>query len=84
MRRLFEEGALASIPIGSGRSSVEVERRLKSWSSKMDLAERMEMATSFSSSSLARASAHSQGMEARSKNGFFRPGRGLDAHVVFL
>ncbi len=66
-RALFEEGALTSVPRGSGPASADAERSLKSWGSQVDLAERMETGTSFSSSSPARSSAHSLGTEARSE-----------------
>ncbi len=65
-RALFEEGALTSVPRGSGPASAEAERRLKSWGSQMDLTERLETGKSFSPSSPARSSAHSLGTEARS------------------
>ncbi len=64
-RALFEEGALTSVPRGSGPASAEAEWRLKSWGSQMDLAERLE-SFSFSPSSPARSSTHSLGTEARS------------------
>ncbi len=66
-RALFEEGALASVPHGSGPASAKAERRLKSWGSQMDLAERLETGSSFSPSSPARSSAHSLEMEAHSE-----------------
>ncbi len=75
-RALFEEGALSSVPRGLGPASAEAERRLKSWGSQADLAERMEMGTSFYSSSPARYSAHSLGTEARSETVFSAPREG--------
>ncbi len=62
-RALFEEGALASVPHGSGPASAKAERRLKSWGSQMDLAERLETGSSFSPSFPARSSAHSLEMK---------------------
>ncbi len=73
-RALFEGGALASVPRGSGPAFAEAGRRLKSWGLQMDLAESLEMGTSFSPSSPARSSTHSLGMEARSEKVFFSEG----------
>ncbi len=67
MRALFDEGALVSVPHGSGPASAEVERRLKSWGSQIDLAERLETGSSFFISSPARSSTHSLETEADSE-----------------
>ncbi len=65
-RTLFEEGAFTRVPRGAGPTSAEAERQLHSWGSQMDLAEGMEMGGSLSSSSPARSTARSLGLEARS------------------
>ncbi len=67
VRCLSGSRARSVVPHGSGPASAEAERRLKSWGSQVDLAERMETGTSFYSSPPARSSAHSLGMEARSE-----------------
>ncbi|MCI4395880.1 hypothetical protein PGIGA_G00197280 [Pangasianodon gigas] len=63
---LFEEGAFTRVPRGAGPASAEAERRLRSWGSQMDLAERMETGESLSPSSPTRSIVCSLGSEARS------------------
>ncbi len=65
-RVLFEEGAFTSIPRGAGPASAKAEQQLHSWGSQLDLAERMEMGRSLSSSSPARSTVRSLRSEARS------------------
>ncbi len=79
-RALFEEGALTSVPRGSGPTFAKAERRLKSRGSQVDLTERLETGMSFSPSSPARSRAQSVGLEAR----FIRPEREHGARVIFL
>ncbi|KAK9959464.1 hypothetical protein ABG768_009589, partial [Culter alburnus] len=47
-RALFEEGAEASVPRGSGPAAAEAQRRLHSWGSQMDLAEGEETGSALS------------------------------------
>lgn len=47
-RALFEEGAAASVPRGSGPAAAEARRRLHSWGSQMDLAEGGETGSALS------------------------------------
>ncbi len=83
-RALFEECALASVTHSSGPASAEAERRLKSWGSQMDLAERLETGSSFSSSSPARSSAHSLEMEAHSETVSSTPREGSGSRYLPL
>ncbi len=64
--------------------SAEAERRLKSWGSQMDLAERLETGSSFSSSSPARSSAHSLEMEAHSETVSSTPREGSGSRYLPL
>lgn len=75
-RVLFEEGALPTVPCSSGPASAKAEQWLLSWGLQVDLAEGMETGMSLSSSSPARSSAFSQGMEARSEPVSSPPGEG--------
>ncbi|KAL0157243.1 hypothetical protein M9458_048489, partial [Cirrhinus mrigala] len=65
-KALFEEGAFTSVPRGSGPASAEVERRVHSWGSQLDLLEGMETGDPLSPSSPSRSAARSMGSEAHS------------------
>ncbi|XP_067278254.1 uncharacterized protein [Pseudorasbora parva] len=64
-RALFEEGASARVPRGSGPAAAEAERRLQSWGSRLDVAEGLETGAALSLPSPAPSSGSSRGMEAR-------------------
>ncbi|XP_067273076.1 uncharacterized protein [Pseudorasbora parva] len=64
-RALFEEGASARVPRGSGPAAAEAERRLQSWGSQMDLTEGFETGPALSQPSPVPSSASSLHLEAR-------------------